>query len=211
MAFRSGGWRAEVGGSAALVKEDHAGCQAAAYPLCLETMANQQVEEVQQQLTQLREAMTQAQQVLGSAVEQLAALDARVQALAIAPPPTSQDSLEQVQTLEQKQLETLQEVRERGMGTGLHKTIDAATQLGHEQKQLVHKAMTQDGPVTMRDTLTEFRKLQQLQQKLLQDELGKFEAQGMRELLDSLLAMGEQQEILVQQLLERKRAALAGR
>jgi hypothetical protein len=174
-------------------------------------MAFQQVEEVQQQLAQLREAMTQAQQVLGSAVEQLAALDARVQALVIAPPPTSTESLEQVQTLEQKQLDTLQEVRERGKGTGLHKTIDAATQLGHEQRQLVHKAMTQDGPVTMRDTLSEFRKLQQLQQKLLQDELGKFEAQGMRELLDSLLAMGAQQEALVEQLLERKRAALAGR
>lgn len=179
--------------------------------LLLKSMAYQQLEEVQQQIVQLRDAMTQAQQVLGSAVEQLTALDARVQALAIAPPPTSQDSLMQVQDLEQKQLDTLQEVRERGKGTGLHKTLDEAAQLGQEQQQLVHKAMTQDGPVTMRDTLTEFRKLQQMQQRLLQDELGKFEAQGMRELLDSLLSMGEQQDALVQQLLERKRAALAGR
>jgi hypothetical protein len=174
-------------------------------------MSTQQLEEVQQQLAQLREAMTQAQQVLGSAVEQLSTLDARVQALAMAPPPSSKESLMQVHTLEEKQLSTLQEVRERGKGSGLHKALDEAAQLGEEQKQLVHKAMTQDGPVTMRDTLSEFRKLQNLQQKLLQDEVGQFEAQGLRELLDSLLAMGEQQEQLVQRLLERKREALAGR
>lgn len=173
-------------------------------------MGIQEVEEVQKQLAQLREAMTQAQQALGSAVEQITALDARVQTLITAPAPTSKESLEQVQTLEQKQLEKIQEVRDRGQGSGLHKTLDAATQLGNEQKQLVHKAITQDGPVTMRDTMTEFRRLQQQQQQLLQDELGKFEAQGMRELLDSLLALGQQQESLVQDLLERKRASQTG-
>lgn len=109
-------------------------------------MLGKQAEELQHEVAQLRESLVQAQQSVNAALDKLAALEERAKAVAVAPPPTRKESLAEVKSLEEKQIETLHAARERGQGSGLKKAIDTAEQLGQEQKALVEKALEQDGP-----------------------------------------------------------------
>jgi len=170
-------------------------------------MHSKQLDSVKQQMAQLQDALTTAQQALGSAVETLGALGGAVQLLAVAGAPDRKETLEHMHTLEEKQHETLQAVRERGKGFPLQKTIETAEQIGNEQRQLVAHALNEDGPTSMRSTLARFRELQQQEYELLHNEIGMFEAQGMRELLNSLLELSKQQEEIARALLERKSLA----
>jgi hypothetical protein len=165
-------------------------------------MHSKQLDSVKQQMAQLQDALTTAQQALGSAVETLGALGGAVQLLAVAGAPDRKETLEHMHTLEEKQHETLQAVRERGKGFPLQKTIET-----DEQRQLVAHALNEDGPTSMRSTLARFRELQQQEYELLHNEIGMFEAQGMRELLNSLLELSKQQEEIARALLERKSLA----
>jgi hypothetical protein len=140
---------------------------------------------------------------LAAAVEGVQSLRGRMEEVGRASDGDASATLDTVQRLVEEQHSTMNEARQKGVGPGLYRVLDEAQELDGQQQELLGRLKNgNDDADSRRGVLQQFRDLEQQQHKLLLTELGKFEAQGLRPMLDRFLALAEQQEALIRQLVQ---------
>lgn len=153
---------------------------------------------------QVQEELARAKDLLDRALERVQTLESRIGQRETAVKSDVHESIGVVERLRDEQGTTLRQARDRGQGPGLYKVLDEAASLDEQQKQLVERIKHEEhDPNTRKAVLEQFRALERQQLEMLTSELGKFEAQGLRDMLDSILALGEQQEAIIREILNR--------
>lgn len=153
---------------------------------------------------QLEDKLRQAQELLAGAVEEARGLRQRLEELTKASEGNVHETIEVVERLAGEQEATIHQARERGAGPGLFKVLDEAAEIDGQQRSLVNSLKTDGHDAEKRRTLLErFCELERQQQRMLLTELGKFEAQGLRPLLDNFVSLSEQQEAIIRDLMAR--------
>ncbi|HEY6559493.1 MAG TPA: hypothetical protein VI072_19555 [Polyangiaceae bacterium] len=152
----------------------------------------------------LKEKLDRAQELVSAAQQQCADVCERIATLVSLPRQDASEALEHLAQATHKHGEVLEAVRERGKGSGFQSKLDRATELDREQQRVVEQ-LRQSGsdPRLAKSALEYYSELERQQRELLMEEVGKFEGQGLRPLLDDILALAQQEELLVRELLTR--------
>lgn len=159
------------------------------------------VSEVQE----LQAELAQARALVARASERVESLRGRLGDLERLKRTNTDETLNAVDNLTSQQTSTMEQARERGQGPGLYRVIDEAKELDAQQRELVStlKSKPHDDE-TRRSTFQRFLEIEQKQYDLLMTEVGKFEAQGLRELLDTFVALSQQQRAIISQLVDKE-------